>query len=127
MDLRISFADIHSPRSTFQWLEEDEFTFNGRRYDVITMKGENNFLIAKCYDDTKEGTLYEKLKEHNDHENNLPCGNKRSTLKKGIEYDHSPFLFCCSSLHIPSGYTAAPPPFSIEVFRPVATPPPWFV
>lgn len=126
VDLKISFAEINSPPSTFHWLEEDEFTFHGRRYDVISSKEENNFFIVKCYDDTKEGSLYEKLKEHNStDENNFPANNKHTVLKKGIEYDHSIFSFCCLSPVSPAEQSTSAELFAPSAFRSVDCPPPW--
>lgn len=128
VDLRISDAEINSPSSTFHWLEKNEFTFNGHRYDIISSERKNDILILKCFDDSKEESLYKKLKEHNpSNENNLPVKNKNVLFKKGIDYDQAKF-----NLFFPVRLSSVVNSSSIELFAPivfqsVASPPPWLV
>ncbi len=126
VELKISIAEINSSSSAFHWLEEDEFIFHDRMYDVIDSRVENGFLIAKCYDDTKEGDLYEQLKEHSQDENKTPLKGKNTVLKKGIEYDHTSFSFSFLSSDVSSEKKIAAELFASSAFRTVASPPPWF-
>ncbi len=125
VEFKISLAEINSSTSAFHWLEEDEFIFYGRMYDVIDSRIENGFLIAKCYDDTKEGDLYEQLKEHSPDENKTPLKSKNTVLKKGIEYDHIAFCFSCLSADVSLDKQSLAELFVSSAFRPVASPPPW--
>lgn len=125
IDLRITLAEINAPSSTFRWVKDDEFMFNGRMYDVVSSKKENDSFIFKCHDDTKEGALYKKLEEQNAQDENLPGKHKRIALKKGIEYDHAAFNFSCVSHYSSTQHTATVELFAPVVFRAVASPPPW--
>ncbi len=126
VELKISLAEINSSSAAFHWMEEDEFTFHGHMYDVIDSHIENGLLIVKCYEDTKEGSLYEKLKEqHSSDENETPLKGKHTVLKKGIEYDHKDFSFSCIASEAPADQQTAAELFVASVFRTVASPPPW--
>lgn len=123
VDLQFSAAEINSP--AFHWLEEDEFTFNGRLYDVIASRQENGIFYFKCHDDTKETRLYEELEEQNEeNKNNLPAKNKLS-LKKTIEYDHDASIFSCSPCHLATHHFTNLALFAPVTFHSVASPPPW--
>lgn len=126
VDLQLSEAEINSP--AFHWLEEDEFTFNGRMYDVIALKQEQGSYHFKCHDDTKETALYEELEEQNkESEHGFPAKNKSTSLKKGIEYDHAAFIFSFSSCHLAAQHFTNLALFAPVSFHSVASPPPWLV
>jgi hypothetical protein len=123
--LKIPVSETTAASSGFEWLEEDEFTFHGRRYDVISSAEINGVLVMTCYDDTKEDFLYKKLEEQTStNENKQPVKGKQTFLKKGIEYDHAEFLFSFSTPFSTCELIPAPL-FESLVFRPVASPPPW--
>lgn len=127
--LKISLAEIKSPESAFHFLEEDEFVFNGRRYDVISFRLDRDQLVLCCYDDTEEEeSLFARLKEYSSPgENNLPGKDKNNFPKKGIEYDHTFFSFALTSFVSSAEGLTHVALFAPVAFRAVASPPPWLV
>lgn len=128
IDLRISVSEMNSPSSTFHWLEENEFSYNGYRYDVIFKIQEKDFLVLKCINDSKEESLFQKLKEHTaQNENNLPAKSKTVVIKKGLDFDRAAFSLSFSKLISSSIFSEAMEPFVQSVFQSPPSPPPWLV
>lgn len=127
IDLKISLTEIKSSSTTFHFVEENEFIFKGRKYDVISFRLDRGHLVFCCYDDTKEEeALFARLELHSSPgENNLPSKNKTNFLKKGIDYDHAPFSFALISPVSTTEHLVKAELFAPMVFRTVSSPPPW--
>ena len=62
--------------------DEDEFTYQGRMYDVISSEKSNGQITFKCYTDNKETALTQNLKEKIDSEKDGPAQKQKGSLIK---------------------------------------------
>lgn len=84
--LIISDAEIHQHNSPFKWMEEDEFRYHGKMYDIVKSEKQGDNNIFHCVNDKNEEKLlarYENyLKHHTD--SNAPYQQKSHSLLSQI-------------------------------------------
>jgi hypothetical protein len=86
LTFRIADDEIESANSTFKWMEENEFRYQGKMYDVISSEKQGNINIFRCLNDKNEETLmakYEGLVKHHT-DMSLPYKQKSSQLFQQI-------------------------------------------
>lgn len=109
-----------------QWLEDNEFRYQGQLYDVVSKKMENGRLIVRCISDKKETELIAHYKNLAQDDFGSPAGKGTITLlkliqtffipEKGFTFyrDLSPsFPISFNSIHplpVASGDVPTPPP-----------------
>ncbi|MEP7171780.1 MAG: hypothetical protein ABI855_20570 [Bacteroidota bacterium] len=74
------------------WNGNDEFSLNGKMYDVAFTKREGNVLRLYCYCDSKEDHLFASLDSHikNNIDNPVSRKNSKDTLKNSLS-DYLPY------------------------------------
>jgi hypothetical protein len=84
--LRITDDEILSEHSSFKWMEDNEFRYQGKMYDVISSEKQGNVSVFHCLNDSKEEALmakYEGLVKHHT-DMSLPYKQKSSQLLQQI-------------------------------------------
>jgi hypothetical protein len=109
--------------------DEDEFTYQGKMYDVISSEKSKDHITFKCYSDNKETELTQNLKDKVDSEKDAPVQKQKgSLLKIWIQYTAaSPQHFCFSNhkfVAYTSIYQTTLQPF---VYRAIVSPPPEYI
>ena len=109
--------------------DEDEFTYHGRMYDVISSEKANGQITFKCYTDNKETTLTQNLREKIDSEKDGPAQKQKGSLLKMLpQYTAvSTERFCfstCTSLIYSIIYHCSHQSF---VYKTIVSPPPEFM
>jgi len=98
--LVISDTEIQSKNSPFKWMEEDEFRYHGKMYDIIKSEKQGNNNIFYCVNDKNEELLLSRfenyLKHHED--TNTPYQQKShrilvQIIKEAIPEHPNIFLF----------------------------------
>ena len=64
--------------------DEDEFTYQGKMYDVISSEKANGQITFKCYTDNKEASLTQNLREKIDSEKDGPAQKQKGSLIKKL-------------------------------------------
>jgi hypothetical protein len=67
LTLKITDSEIQSENSAFKWMEENEFRYKGKMFDVISSEKQGNVNIFCCLNDKNEESLmaqYEGLVKH---------------------------------------------------------------
>jgi hypothetical protein len=84
--LRISEEEIQSGHSGFKWTDDNEFTYQGKMFDLISNEKQGDTNIFRCLNDKKEEMLLAKyeglVKNHTDAA--LPYKQKSSRLYNQI-------------------------------------------
>ena len=110
--------------------DEDEFTYQGKMYDVISTEKSKGYITFKCYTDNKETELTANLNNKIDSDKDTPAQKHKGgiLLKTVIPYtpvSKQQFFF---STHISSAYYAfycnRLQPF---IYKAIVSPPPEFV
>ena len=50
--------DLQTGKIRIQWIDDDEFRYQNRMYDVVTRESSNDFLNLYCIEDKNESLLY---------------------------------------------------------------------
>jgi hypothetical protein len=86
MTLRITDEEICSVNSEFKWMEDNEFKYQGKMYDVISSEKQGNMNIFRCLNDKNEEKLIAKyeviMKNHT--QSGLPYKQKSNQLLRQI-------------------------------------------
>jgi hypothetical protein len=111
----------------FRFLEENEFIYKGKRYDIVKQSTEGNNTIFYCINDTSEERLYAGLDDLIRHttDQNTTSRNRSNILLKNIVKEALPDDIQLSGidysiLNIHFDYHS----FFTEQFFPVPSPPP---
>ncbi|MEI6123867.1 MAG: hypothetical protein WCQ95_09565 [Bacteroidota bacterium] len=82
VQLAITDAEIKAVHSQFRWMEQDEFRYKGKMYDVINSQKHGDTNLFVCLNDKKEEAMLAKyegfVKHHID--SNLPYRQKSAQL-----------------------------------------------
>jgi hypothetical protein len=72
--------------SRLKFIDDDEFTYNGKLYDIVSKKTVNGSTVFYCMNDKQEEKLYAALKDHVMHntDQNLPVKDKSNLIIKNI-------------------------------------------
>ncbi len=106
--------------------DEDEFTYHGRMYDVISSEKTNGQITFKCYTDSKETSLTQNLKEKIESEKDSPAQKQKGSLIKmlpqyiAVAVDGMCFTTYTTRIHSGS-YQNGSQSF---VYRTIVSPPP---
>lgn len=107
--------------------DDDEFTYQGRMYDVISCTKSNGQISYKCYTDIKETALNQNLCKKVNAENDTPSPNHKNSVLKEFVKDytlHHAEIFCFVPT-IETSYThRAKTKHQPSVYRPIVSPPP---
>lgn len=82
----IPTGELASSSSRIKFLDDDEFIYNGKMFDIISRKTSNGYTTFYCMNDTQEEQLYSTLKDHIMHntDQNLPVKDKSNLIIKNI-------------------------------------------
>jgi hypothetical protein len=108
--------------------DDDEFTYQGRMYDVVSSAQNNGRIVFKCYTDNKETALNQDLCKKIDSDSDTPAQNhKNNSILKEFIKDYTPHKqaeFCLAPT-ITSSYikvnSAKQQPY---IYRSIVSPPP---
>jgi hypothetical protein len=121
-----NLTQIEKSGQTPEWEEDHEFRLNGKMYDVIEKKIENDQLIVRCISDDKETELTRKYEELLESQSDDPGKKQAASIIKLIT---SPFTI--PTTFIPAIIKDLPPerfPYycfgTLTSSREVITPPP---
>jgi hypothetical protein len=80
--IKLTNNNIRSGLNGFKWLDKNEFTLDGKLYDVVQCKVEGDTYILYCINDTKEEQLNANLNFHEKclTDQNIPLREKSNTL-----------------------------------------------
>jgi len=87
--LSFSKSDLKNKLVNLEFIEEYEFRYNGKLYDIITQWETDDSIYYKCINDTKEEELEEIFVNYvvnNNHRNDLPLPIKQLLNSLQIEY-----------------------------------------
>jgi hypothetical protein len=100
----VSNSEIASQVSTFKFVNESEFIYKGKRYDIIKKSKEANQTIFYCINDKNEENLFAGLNEHikRNIDQNTNTKDKSNTLTKNIVKDALPEKSCCLGFIAPT-------------------------
>jgi len=57
------FSDMHFPLKEIRWLEDDEISWMGEKYDLLRFEVEGDTLLALAYHDAEEKDLENRISE----------------------------------------------------------------
>lgn len=60
------FSDMHFPLKEIRWLEDDEISWMGEKYDLLRFEVEGDTLLALAYHDAEEKDLENRISESRD-------------------------------------------------------------
>lgn len=87
--LSFSKSDLKNKLVNLEFIEEYEFRYNGKLYDIITQWETDDSIYYKCINDTKEEELEEIFVNYvvnNNHRNDLPLPIKQLLNSLQVEY-----------------------------------------
>ena len=128
--LAFSKTDINNGLSQLRFIDEKEFSYKGKMYDIITKKNVNDSVYFKCFSDIDEDELNLAFNKNFDGDENGDKNSSGQNQLKNILQDgvlsNTPFLlpqfkkisyFANNSISAPPNvYEAAtPPPISLSV------------
>ncbi|MFA4851576.1 MAG: hypothetical protein WC599_03565 [Bacteroidales bacterium] len=100
-------SEIGASGSGFRFVEENEFIYNDKLYDIVKKKTDGNNTIFYCINDKQEEKLFAGINEHikRNTDQNLPAGrqgtpakDKSNNLTKSIVKEalpEKPGFLCC--------------------------------
>ena len=127
-------SEISDTGSGFRFVEENEFIYYDKLYDIVKKKTEGNNTIFYCINDIQEEKLFADLNEHikRNTDQNLPAGkqgapakDKSNNLIKSIIKEalpEKPEYLCCNINQASTYFEYAS--LIQEQFIPVLSPPP---
>jgi non-homologous end joining protein Ku len=94
-------SEIGVTGSKFRFVEENEFIYNNKLYDIVKKKSEGNNTIFYCINDKNEENLFSGLYEHlkRNCDQNSPTKDKSNNLVKSIIKEalpEKPKFLCCN-------------------------------
>ena len=110
--------------------DEDEFTYQGRMYDVISSEKSKDHITFRCYTDNKETELTQNVRDKIDSDKDAPAQKQKGTFFLKIVLQHTPVCVqqFCFYIPISSAYSVVyyyrPQPF---IYRTIVSPPPEYV
>ena len=106
--------------------EADEFTYQGRMYDVISSEKSNGQITFKCYTDNKETALNQNLKEKIDSEKDGPAQKQKGSLITKLPQCTAVSMerLCFSSCTLGIYSIVFPNRHQSFVYRTIVSPPP---
>ncbi len=109
------------------FINENEFTYQGKRYDLISMSEANGIVTFKCYCDTKESAAITDLNRQIENHKGQPANSPtQSPLKNLFKYytahNHNRFVILPPAI-LYLFHTSHTLP-AVAVFHNIITPPP---
>ena len=108
--------------------DDDEFTYQGRMYDVVSSTQSNGKIVYKCYADNKETSLNQGLCYKINSDSDTPAQNhKNNSVLKEFVKDYTPHTaleFCFATAYTDSYIRANRTEKQAFIYRPIVSPPP---
>lgn len=93
VELRIPGTTVESSNGSFEWLEEDEFSWKGKTYDIIHAELVGDVWLFTALQDSEEDNLRDELAQHSDADNAT-----NTLLKKNLKFNCE--FFECFSVEL---------------------------
>jgi hypothetical protein len=87
--IKVSVSSSHSPEIV--WTDDNEFSYKGKRYDVVRSEKANGSVNYFCLNDSREDALFSQLNENLDNQadaNKMANGKSGKLLLKLLAFDY---------------------------------------
>ncbi|MFH0864706.1 MAG: hypothetical protein V1904_00825 [Bacteroidota bacterium] len=106
-NLQKLFIPVVQFAASVDFIEDNEFIYNGELYDLVKKETSDSVIILYCINDKKEQLLLETAREHfsRNHDENSSTNNNSSVLKNIIKeaLPENPNFITYSVCHITQG------------------------